>query len=213
MLPFGLDGFRRVLCLGAHADDIEIGCGGTLLRMIGLNPELSVRWVVFSGDEVRAAEARASAAAFLRGVADNRIDVHGFRDSFFPAAWGQIKEQVAAIAREFSPDVIFTHRRDDAHQDHRVLAELTWCAFRDHLILECEIPKYEGDLGQPNVFVPLSSEQARAKAEMIHAGFLSQRSHRWFTADTFLALSRLRGVECNATEQHAEGFYCRKLVL
>jgi LmbE family N-acetylglucosaminyl deacetylase len=213
MFRFGLDGIRRVLCLGAHADDIEIGCGGTLRRMIDLNPELNVRWVVFSGDEVRAAEARASAAAFLRGAAVTRVELHGFRDSFFPSAWGEIKEQVSAIAREYSPDVIFTHRRDDAHQDHRVLAELSWCAFRDHLILEYEIPKYEGDLGQPNVYVTLSPEQARAKAELIHTGFPSQQSHCWFTADTFLALSRLRGVECNAAGGHAEAFYCRKLVL
>jgi LmbE family N-acetylglucosaminyl deacetylase len=213
MLRLGLDRVRRVLCLGAHADDIEIGCGGTVLRLVEQSSGLEVRWVVFSGNEVRATEARDSAATFLRGVRDKRVEVHGFRDSYFPAAWAEIKDCMAALSREYSPDLIFTHRRDDAHQDHRVLAELTWCAFRDQLVLEYEIPKYEGDLGQPNVYAPLSAELANRKAALIYEGFPSQRTHRWFSVDTFAALARVRGVECNAPEQHAEAFHVRKLVL
>jgi LmbE family N-acetylglucosaminyl deacetylase len=211
MLSLGLDRFQRVLCLGAHADDIEIGCGGALLRLIAENPEVSIHWAVFSATDARAAEARASYERFLGKAARRQLELFEFNDRYFPTSWAEIKGEFDRLSRELRPDLIFTHRRDDAHQDHRVLAELTWNAFRDHTILEYEIPKYEGDLGQPNVFVPLAAEVAQRKAELIVESFATQRDKFWFSADTFLALARLRGVECAAPEGYAEGFYARKL--
>lgn len=213
MIQAAFPALRTVLCLGAHADDIEIGCGGTLRKLIERHPGLSVHWVVFSADPERAAEARDSAAAFLNDAEGHTITCHAFRDSFFPYQAEGIKETLHKLASTLSPDLIFSHRRDDAHQDHRVLAELTWCAFRDHAILEYEIPKYEGDLGRPNLLVRLTPEQAQRKVDHLMSAFPSQRGKGWYTEDTFRALMRLRGVECNAPGRSAEGFYAPKLVM
>ena len=217
MLGLTFEGGRgrgcHLLALGAHADDIEIGCGGTVLKLAAGGRLAAARWVVFSGSGIRAAEARASAAAFLEGVPETRVDVHGFRDGFFPWQGEALKEAFEQLKREARPDVVLTHRRDDAHQDHRLVAELTWQTFRDHLILEYEIPKYDGDLGRPNAFVPLPETCFRRKVALLLEHFPSQRGKRWFTEDTFLGLMRLRGMECNAGSRHAEAFTARKLVL
>ncbi|HZZ72838.1 MAG TPA: PIG-L deacetylase family protein [Pirellulales bacterium] len=213
MLNLRFDRLHRVLCLGAHSDDIEIGAGGTLLRLLHEQPALHVDWVVFSASEERAAEARHSAAQFLARAATARVVVKNFRDSYFPYQGAEIKEFFEELRRDAQPDLIFTHRRDDAHQDHRLLAELTWCAFRDHLVCEYEIPKYEGDLGQPNLFVPLAQNITERKLEIVTSAFASQQGKPWFTRDTFAALMRLRGVECHAAERFAEAFYVRKLTL
>lgn len=203
----------RLLCLGAHADDIEIGAGGTILRLLAERAETAVRWVVFSGSERRRREAEASARDLLAGHADAEVEVHDFRDGFFPAQIGAIKERFEELKRAFRPSLVLTHYRDDLHQDHRIVAELTYNTFRDHLIWEYEIPKYDGDLGNPNLFVPLSEESCRRKLAAIIEHFPSQRDHRWFTADTFGALLRLRGVGCHAPSGFAEAFYCRKAVV
>ena len=202
----------RILCLGAHPDDIEIGAGGTLLRLLAERPDSSVTWVVFSGEPVREREARTSASAFLAGAAAEVI-VQGFRESYFPNVASDIKDFFETLKRRDAPDVVFTHRREDLHQDHRTIAELTWNTFRDHLILEYEIAKYEGDLGQPNLFVPLTDALARRKIELLLRHFPSQSGRSWFRAGTFEALMRLRAVECNAPDGFAEGFHGRKFRL
>lgn len=203
----------RLLCLGAHADDIEIGCGGTILRLAAERPALSVRWVVFSGNGTRRGEAEAGARSLLAGVRDAAVDVHGFRDGFFPSEHMRIKEAFERIKTEYQPSLVLTHYREDLHQDHRLVSELTYNTFRDHLVWEYEIPKYDGDLGNPNLFSPLSEEGARRKVAALLEHFPSQRGHRWFTADTFLAMLRLRGIGCNAPAGFAEAFYCRKAVV
>jgi LmbE family N-acetylglucosaminyl deacetylase len=203
----------RVLCLGAHCDDIEIGCGGTILHLLGGHENVSAKWVVFSSNEVRAREARLCAEAFLRQTRQRDVIVHDHRDGFFPFSGAPIKEQFEELKRDFDPDLIFTHYRDDRHQDHRVISDLTWNTFRNHLILEYEIPKYDGDLGQPNLFVPLDESTCAAKVRYLIEFFESQRRRPWFDERTFLALLRLRGMECNAPGFHAEAFYCRKAVL
>jgi LmbE family N-acetylglucosaminyl deacetylase len=217
MLPLMLGLPRRgplvLLCLGAHADDLEIGCGGTLLRLIAERRRVDVHWVVFSGDARRAREAHRSALRLLRGAASLNVEVAGFRDGFFPFEGAGIKEWFEGFKRRVDPDLILTHRGDDAHQDHRMVSELTWNTFRDALILEYEVPKYDGDLGRPNVFVPLGSAIRRRKVRHLMSAFPSQRRKRWFTASTFDALMRLRGVECAATEGYAEAFYARKLLI
>jgi LmbE family N-acetylglucosaminyl deacetylase len=202
----------KILCLGSHSDDIEIGCGGALLRLLSGSRPLDVTWVVFSSNSVRAHEARNSAALFLRQARHKEIIVKEFRDGFFPFDGAQIKDLFESL-KPVSPDLIFTHNRKDAHQDHRVIAELTWNTFRNHLVLEYEIPKYDGDLGQPNVFVPLDAEACRNKVRFLMEAFQSQRDKRWFEENTFLSLMRLRGMECNAPSGYAEAFYGRKLVL
>jgi LmbE family N-acetylglucosaminyl deacetylase len=201
-----------LLCLGAHADDIEIGCGGTLLRLLAERPGSSIRWVVFSANAVREAEARASAAAFTRNAAHRELDIRHFRESYFPFVAADIKDAFEQIKLGPRPDVVFSHRSHDMHQDHRLVSELTWNTFRDHLIFEYEIPKYEGDLGQPNVFVPLTRAQALQKVAHIVEHFPSQATRTWFRGETFEALMRLRGVESNAPEHFAEAFHARKLV-
>jgi LmbE family N-acetylglucosaminyl deacetylase len=205
----------RLLCLGAHPDDIEIGCGGTLIRLLAERPDTIVRWIVFSGNECRRTEAETSARQFLAGLAapQSAVTVHGFRDGFFPAEFAQIKDGFEALRHEFKPGLILTHCRDDLHQDHRIVAELTYNTFRDHLVWEYEIPKYDGDLGNPNLFVPLAQVQCTGKVATILEHFASQRQRPWFTADTFMALMRLRGIGCNAASGFAEAFYCRKAVL
>jgi LmbE family N-acetylglucosaminyl deacetylase len=204
---------RHLLALGAHADDIEIGCGGTILRLAAEGRLAAVTWVVGSGTDDRAAEARKSAEVFLAGVEQTRIEIAGFRDGFFPWQGDQVKELFERLKREVAPDLILTHRRADAHQDHRTMAELTWNTWRDHLVLEYEIPKYEGDLGNPNLLVPLDRETAERKVELLLSCFPSQSGRAWFTPDTFWALLRLRGMECNAPSGFAEGFHLRKAVI
>jgi LmbE family N-acetylglucosaminyl deacetylase len=204
---------RRILVLGAHSDDIEIGCGGTILQLASGAPEVEVCWVVLSGSSERAAEARASADDFLEAVAHRTVHISDFRDGFFPYQGSEIKEFLENLKQGFSPDLVLTHQRADLHQDHRLVADLTWNTFRDHLILEYEIPKYDGDLGAPNVFVRLTKEIARRKVDLLLRGFPSQRTRRWFTEDVFLALLRLRGMESNAPDGYAEGFYGRKVII
>jgi LmbE family N-acetylglucosaminyl deacetylase len=203
----------RVLALGAHADDIEIGCGGTVLRLLQDYPELEWRWVVWSGAGERADEARASAASFLAGAARQTVEVHRFRDGFFPHQGAEIKEAFDALKRGYQPDLILTHYRADLHQDHRLISELTWNTFRDHLILEYEIPKYDGDLGTPGLFVHLDESMLARKVETLLTCFPSQIGRRWFTRELFYALPRIRGMESNAPSGYAEAFYCRKAVL
>jgi LmbE family N-acetylglucosaminyl deacetylase len=202
----------KILCLGSHSDDIEIGCGGTVLRLLSGNPNLEVVWVVFSSNKEREREARKSAELFLAQAKQKEIIVNDFRDGFFPFDGPKIKEFFEGL-KKVSPDLILTHNRKDAHQDHRQIAELTWNTFRNHLILEYEIPKYDGDLGQPSVFVPLESDVCNRKVDYLMEAFESQRTKCWFQKDTFFALLRLRGMECNAPSGYAEAFYCRKLVL
>ena len=210
-LPWDSSSRVNVLCLGAHSDDIEIGCGGTILRLAQQYPHCVFHWVVFSAIGVRAQEAQRAATLFA-GAALKGPLLKDFRDGFMPFLGGEVKAVFEEL-KEISPDLIFTHNRDDAHQDHRLLAELTWNTFRDHLILEYEIPKYDGDLGRPGVFVPLDSELCERKVQYLMDTFASQRSKRWFQSDTFFSILRLRGIECNAPSGYAEGFYTRKLVL
>ena len=215
MLPLapGLERPSTVLCLGAHSDDIEIGCGGSMLELLSRHAEVNVVWVVFGCDQTREAEARSSSARFLTRALDHRVVVHHFRDGYFPFVGGEIKEMFEGLKREASPDLIFTHSRNDRHQDHRVISDLTWQTFRDHLILEYEIPKYDGDLGRPNCYVPLSGSHCQSKIQHLLTAFLSQREKPWFTEDTFRALMRLRGVECGAPSGFAEAFYAHKFVI
>lgn len=213
MISVAPNDVRSILCLGAHADDIEIGCGGTILKLLEQHPQASVHWVVLSGDHVRKAEAQISAERFLAAAHHRDVFVEEFRDRYFPAQYESIKEYIHELTAQVQPDVVFTHRREDLHQDHRLVAELTWNAFRNHLIFEYEIPKYEGDLGQPNVFVPLSEEICERKIDTIYDAFASQRDKPWFTKETFRSLLRLRGLECQAPSGCAEALYCRKLVI
>ncbi len=211
-LPVKASGPLRILCLGAHSDDIEIGCGGTILRLLSGHHEIDIVWVVFGAKNEREQEARNSAALFLGCAKRKDVIVKNYRDGFFPFEGTQIKDYFEGL-KAASPDLIFTHNRKDAHQDHRLIAELTWNTFRNHMILEYEIPKYDGDLGQPNLFVPLDQEIYEKKVQYLMEAFETQRSKQWFGKDTFLALMRLRGMECVAASGHAEAFYCRKLVL
>ncbi len=203
----------RVLCLGAHSDDIEIGCGGAILRLIQDYPDINFNWIVFGANPIRELEARASAEQFLGQVREKNIVVKGYRDGFFPYNGGEIKEYFEQLKREIEPDIIFTHYRNDLHQDHRLINELTWNTFRNHFILEYEIPKYDGDLGVPNCFVHLDSMICEQKVDYILNEFASQKDRYWFTRETFFSLLRLRGVESKAPDRFAEAFYCRKLIL
>ncbi len=203
---------RTILCLGAHSDDIEIGCGGTLLHLLSATPAPRVYWVVFSGDARRAAEARAAAQRIV-GSAQAEVVIETFPDGRFPGRIDALKTRFEALKREFSPELIFTHFRHDRHQDHRIISELTWNTFRDHLILEYEVPKYDGDIGRPNLHVPLSDDAVSCKIEVLMDCFASQHDHRWFDAATFGGLMRLRGVECNADSGYAEAFHAYKLVM
>jgi LmbE family N-acetylglucosaminyl deacetylase len=203
----------RILCLGAHADDIEIGCGGTMLRLLAEHPHAAVRWIVFSGDDERKQEAQTGATRFLSGCRDVTVEVLGFRDGYFPVERAGIKDVFERLKQDPDPALVLTHFRDDLHQDHRLISELTWNTFRDHLIWEYEIPKYDGDQGNPNLFVPLSKDVACRKTAAIVEGFPSQLVRPWFSPETFLALMRLRAVGCRAPEGFAEAFYCRKVVV
>ena len=203
----------KALFLGAHSDDIELGCGGTILSLLEQGQELEVCWVVFAATPERRLEAERCAEMFLRGVAKKEIIVRNFKESFFPYIGAEIKACFEELKRTISPDVVFTHFRDDLHQDHRLISELTWNTFRDHLILEYEIVKYDGGLGSPNVFAHLSEEVCAKKMKYLMENFRSQCSHQWFTEETFRAILRLRGVESNAPGKYAEAYYCRKIVL
>jgi LmbE family N-acetylglucosaminyl deacetylase len=211
-LARGRGGPRKVLCLGAHSDDIEIGCGGMVLEL-RRRRGVEFRWVVFSAAGVRASEARQSARRFLGAAANEAVRLFTYRDGFFPAEFADIKESFERIAREFQPDVVLTHTRDDRHQDHRVVSDLTWNTFRRHLVLEYEVPKWDGDLGRPNCYLALPAAVARRKTKLLMDGFASQRSKDWFSPETFLGLMRLRGVECRAPGGYAEAFIARKVSL
>jgi LmbE family N-acetylglucosaminyl deacetylase len=203
----------QILCLGAHSDDIEIGCGGTILELLESQPLTHVHWVVFSASGPRRREAMVSARLFLKGGKSRKITLRSYRDSFFPYEGMKIKQEFEKLKKQINPDVVFTHYRDDLHQDHRVINELTWNTFRNHLILEYEIPKYDGDLGSPNVFSPLKASTCQKKADILQQAFRTQASKQWFTNDTFLALMRLRGVEACSPTGFAEAFYARKVSL
>lgn len=203
----------QIMCLGAHSDDIEIGCGGTILKLLEAYPGSSVTWVVFSANAEREKEARGSAADFLRGAQDADVVVHNFKESYFPHVASEIKDAFEQLKQKPKPDLIFAHHRHDLHQDHRVLAELVWNTFRNHLILEFEIPKYEGDLGNPSVLVPLTRAHADHKVDLLMRHFASQAGRAWFRPDTFHGLMSIRGVECHAPEGRAEAFHARKIVL
>jgi len=212
-LEGGANRALKILCLGAHSDDIEIGCGGTILWLTEQHPGSAFHWVVFSAIGIREAEAQRAAALFVGSDSLREPLLKTFPDGFMPFAGAEVKAVFEELKQAISPDLIFTHNRKDAHQYHRLIAELTWNTFRDHLILEYEIPKYDGDLGQPSVFVPLPGELYQKKVRYIMDAFKSQQTKRWFEQETFLSLMRLRGMECNAPSGYAEAFYCRKLIL
>ncbi len=203
----------RLLALGAHPDDIEIGCGGTILRLLAEPRRFEVLWVVFAATPQRAAEARTSATAFLKGAASARVVVRDYRDGVLPYSGAAVKDEFEALKREFSPDLVLTHYREDRHQDHRLVSELTWNTWRDHLILEYEIPKYDGDFGSPNFFCALPKAILDQKVALVLSLFPSQAGKPWFTEDLFRAVTRVRGMEAAAPEGLAEGFYCRKALL
>lgn len=204
---------RRILCLGAHCDDIEIGCGGMILRLLQEDSQREVYWQVFSSSSTRKREALKGARLFLEQARSKKVAIRNYHDSFFPSLQDRIKMEFEKTKNEFVPDLILTHYRYDLHQDHRIISELTWNTFRNHLILEYEIPKYDGDLGHPNFFVPLEQEIYKKKIHHILDSFETQQTKPWFARETFLALMRLRGMECVAPSGYAEAFYCRKLVL
>jgi LmbE family N-acetylglucosaminyl deacetylase len=203
----------RLLAIGAHSDDIEIGCGGAILEWLSTYPHVEITWVVLCAPGARATEARDSANALLYEAKQVNLVLGDFRDGYLPAQFTDVKTRFEELKASEKPDFIFTHCLQDRHQDHRLVAELTWQTFRDHLIFEYEIPKYEGDLGQPNLFVPLSASVGEGKVEHLMGHFSSQRSKTWFRPETFLGLMRLRGIECRADSGYAEAFFVRKAVL
>jgi LmbE family N-acetylglucosaminyl deacetylase len=211
--PYG-DGapLRRVLAIGCHADDIEIGCGGTLLGLTRSRPDVEVTWVVLGAEGDRAAEARTSAEDFLSGASSSKIVVHGFKDAYMPYYGESVKEAFEDL-KQIQPDLVLTHTRGDLHQDHRLACELTWNTFRDHLILEYEVPKWDGDLGRPNLYVPLTEDVVADKLELVLRHFPTQASKHWYDDETFRGLMRLRGLECAAPTRYAEAFYAPKVML
>ena len=202
----------EILCLGCHSDDIEIGCGGAVLRLAKQYPDCNFHWLVFSAIGVREAEAQQAARLFA-GSRVKTMSLKTFEDGFMPYVGAEVKRVFEKELKELDPDLVFTHSGKDAHQDHRLISELTWNTFRNHLILEYEIPKYDGDLGRPNFFVPLEQDTYQTKVRYLMDSFQSQRPKRWFQPETFLSLMRLRGMECNAASGYAEAFYCRKIVM
>ena len=212
-LDGGTNNALQILALGCHSDDIEIGCGGAILKLGVEHPDCVFHWVVFSAIGVRAAEARHAAAQFVDPLRLKGPVLKTFPDGFMPFVGADIKPVFEELKRAVSPDLIFTHNRRDAHQDHRLISELTWNTFRNHLILEYEIPKYDGDMGQPSVFLPISLEMCEKKVRLIMDTFRSQCDKHWFQRETFLSLMRLRGMECNSPSGYAEAFYGRKLML
>ncbi|MGH7681358.1 MAG: PIG-L deacetylase family protein [Candidatus Eiseniibacteriota bacterium] len=201
-----------ILCLGAHCDDIEIGCGGTLLQLLRARRDIAVRWVVFSSNKTRAREAATAAGLFLKHARAKSVRIEAFRDGHFPYQGAEIKSYFETLKRETTPDLIFTHYRDDRHQDHRMVSDTTWQTFRDATILEYEIPKYDGDFGTPNVFAPLNAAICERKIRYIVRSYRTQHAKPWFTEETLRAVLRLRGVESRAP-RYAEAFYGRKLIL
>jgi LmbE family N-acetylglucosaminyl deacetylase len=202
----------KILCLGAHSDDIEIGCGGTILKLVEEAPNAEFRWVVFSGNKIRNREAQQSASFFLNEIESKQINICDFRESYFPFVGAEIKNCFEKISKEFNPDIIFTHFGGDAHQDHMLISKLTWNTFRNHFIIEYEIPKYDGDLGAPNLFVHLDKSLVQKKIDYIFNFFQTQKSKIWFSEENFRSILRIRGVECNSPSNYAEAFYCRKIV-
>ena len=201
----------KILCLGAHSDDIEIGCGGTILKFIEEAPEARFRWVVFSGDKVRKNEASESASSFLNKIKSKQINIYSFRESYFPFVGAEIKDCFEKI-KNFNPDIIFTHYSNDAHQDHMLISKLTWNTFRNHFIVEYEIPKYDGDLGSPNFFVQLDESLVQRKINSLCELFQTQKEKVWFSEENFRSILRIRGIECNSPTNYAEAFYCRKII-
>ena len=216
MLSFSLSGgetpLRRVLAIGCHADDVEIGCGGTLLALTRARPDVEVTWMVLGAEGDRAAEARASAEEFLAGAARAEVVIHGFRDAYMPYYGESVKEAFEDLKR-VEPDLVLTHTRDDLHQDHRLACELTWNTFRDHLILEYEVPKWDGDLGRPNLYVPIEDDLVADKLDLVLRHFPTQAEKHWYDGETFRGLMRLRGLECASPSRYAEAFYAPKVVL
>jgi len=200
-----------VLCLGSHPDDIEIGCGGTILRLAE-GSDVQFYWSVLSGNAERSKEARKGANAFLENVRSKKVDIQQFRESYFPFVGAHIKDYFEKLKKEFSPDLILTHYSNDAHQDHRLIADLTWNTFRDHFILEYEVPKYDGDLGIPNFYVHLDEPLVQMKTGLISSIFKTQKEKQWFTEETFRSILRIRGIESNSPSKYAEAFHCRKIV-
>jgi LmbE family N-acetylglucosaminyl deacetylase len=213
MISCNLNGVQRVLCLGAHSDDIEIGCGGTILSLIEKSNRIQFYWLVLCANPERTIEARRSAGAFLARAGKKTVVVKSFPDGFLPYLGPPVKECFEELKRVFTPDVIFTHCRHDLHQDHRLVCELTWNTFRDHFILEYEVPKYDADLRSPNFFVPLSDAQARRKVNALMRYFATQRNKQWFSEDLFYGLMRLRAIEAASPTRYSEAFYCRKVLL
>lgn len=213
MVQICFDKVETVLCLGAHSDDIEIGCGATILNLIRKRTGLTVWWVVFTADGPRQAEADKSAHMFLRYAGKSQVIIKQFRNGYFPFEGALIKDFFESLKSRVNPDLIFTHFRNDRHQDHRLISDLTWNTFRNHLILEYEIPKYDGDLTPPNMYVPISREIGQRKVAGLLRHFQSQSNRHWFTEDTFWALLRLRGIECASPTMYAEAFHSRKLTL
>jgi LmbE family N-acetylglucosaminyl deacetylase len=213
LLGSGPHGPRSFLFVGAHADDIEIGCGATVRKLVERYPDAEYRWLVLTSDPTRGDEARRAARSFLTGAEHASIEVADFRDGYLPFIGAEVKDHFEALKTRCSPDVIFTHHQRDAHQDHRLVGELTWNTFRDHVILEYEIPKFDGDLGAPNLFVEVDEAECREKIRLLLEHFPSQRARSWFDEATFRALMRLRGVECNAKAGLAEAFHARKAVV
>lgn len=207
-----LDEPLNVLCLGAHCDDIEIGCGGTLLELLSERSSVNVYWQVYASTPSRKKEAIASAQKFCAGAKSLQVDILKFRDGYFPYEGGAIKDTFEQTKSAFAPDLIFTHYKGDLHQDHKIIAELTWNTYRNHMILEYEIPKFDGGLRSPNVFMPIGADLVEEKSEILLSCYKSQTERSWFTKTTFDALMRLRGIECNSDSGYAEAFYARKIV-
>jgi LmbE family N-acetylglucosaminyl deacetylase len=204
---------RRLLAIGAHSDDLEIGCLGTVLALLRAEPDLAVDWIVLAAPDARGDEARESAEAVLSSAGEHHVEVHAFRDGYLPHTAAEVKDVFEDLKARVDPQVVLTHTRDDLHQDHRLVCELTWNTFRDHLILEYEIPKWDGDLGRPNVYVPLGNDLVDRKLEVLERHFGSQRDKHWFDGELFRGLMRLRGMECRAPSGYAEAFFGRKLML
>lgn len=209
MISFSLERAKNILCLGAHSDDLEIGIGATILKLLSKRKDLVVSWVVFTADGKRDAEAKASAQKMLAHANKSSIIVKQFRNGYFPFEGEAIKNFFEELKSDVRPDLVFTHYRNDRHQDHRVISDFTWNTFRNHLILEYEIPKYDGDLGCPNVFVPINQRLAQTKVDHLLKFFPTQAERHWFDREMFFGLMRVRGVECATT--YAEAFYARKI--
>ncbi|HET6601364.1 MAG TPA: PIG-L deacetylase family protein [Gaiella sp.] len=216
MLPLGFAGgspLGRLLAIGAHSDDLEIGCGGTVLALTRANPGLAVHWVVLAANGDRADEARRCAETLLADAGERSVEVHEFRDGYLPHTAAEVKDTFEALKARVAPDLVLTHTRDDLHQDHRLVCELTWNTFRDNVILEYEIPKWDGDVGRPNVYVPLDESVAEEKLQLLGGHFDTQRGKDWYDVDVFRGLMRIRGMECRAQSGYAEAFTARKVTL